>query len=126
MNHDRTPSSPAHDDPASRQIADDDDDSTIPIPAATDPNLDADADADAEPGVADVDDNGPSQSRSRSRSRRRRRKKSKKDRNPGLVKKLSFVTHLLKTLDLLVFAELSGLYYMECVIYIPTRFAERC
>lgn len=121
MNHDRTPSSPAHDDPASRQI---DDDSTIPIPipipAATDRHVEPEVEA------ADADDNGPPQSRSRSRSRRRRRKKSKKDRNPGLVKKLSFVTHLLKTLDLLVFAELSGLYYMECVIYFPTVLAKRC
>jgi hypothetical protein len=44
---------------------------------------------------------------------RRRKKKSRKKRNPGLVKKLEFVTHLLKTLDTLVFAELSALYYME-------------
>ena len=44
---------------------------------------------------------------------RRRRRKSRKKRNPGLVKKLEFVTHLLKSLDTLVFAELSALYYME-------------
>lgn len=66
--------------------------------------------------VPDDDDiQAGARSRSQSRSRRRRKRKSKKDRNPGLVKKLSFVTHLLKTLDLLVFAELSGLYYMEYV-----------
>ena len=60
-------------------------------------------------------DNGdsPERSGSRSDSRRRRKKKSKKKRNPGLVKKLAFVTHLLRTLDLVVFAELSALYYME-------------
>lgn len=63
---------------------------------------------------------GETPSRSPSRSRRRRKKKSKKDRNPGLAKKLSFVTHLLKTLDLFVFAELSGLYYMECVCSSPS------
>ena len=46
----------------------------------------------------------------------RRRKKGKKKHPPGLVKKLSFVTHLLQGLDYLVFAELSALYYMECVL----------
>jgi hypothetical protein len=117
MNHDHATSSPAsaHHDQASRQIDVD------PISSHT--LADADADAETESVIADADadadgdadDNGQSQSRSRSRSRRRRRRKSKKDRNPGLVKKLSFVTHLLKTLDLLVFAELSGLYYMEFV-----------
>lgn len=45
----------------------------------------------------------------------RRRKKGKKKHPPGLVKKLSFVTHLLQGLDYLVFAELSALYYMEYV-----------
>lgn len=59
------------------------------------------------------DDDGDSPSRSRSASRLRRKRKSRKRRNPGLAKKLSFVTHLLKTLDLVVFAELSALYYME-------------
>jgi hypothetical protein len=44
---------------------------------------------------------------------RRRKRKSRKKRNPGLVKKLEFVTHLLRSLDTLVFAELSALYYME-------------
>ncbi|KAK5990892.1 DSC E3 ubiquitin ligase complex subunit 4-like protein [Cladobotryum mycophilum] len=63
-----------------------------------------------------------SQVRSQSRNGRRRRKKSKKKRNPGLVKKLAFTTHLLKTLDLVVFAELSSLYYMECSMF---RFAIR-
>ncbi|KOS16933.1 DSC E3 ubiquitin ligase complex subunit 4 [Escovopsis weberi] len=57
-----------------------------------------------------------------SREGRRRRRRSRRKRNPGLVKKLAFVTHLLKTLDLVVFAELSALYYMECSIF---RFALR-
>lgn len=54
-----------------------------------------------------------SPARSRSSSPQRRKKSSKKKRNPGLAKKLGFITHLLKTLDLVVFAELSALYYME-------------
>jgi hypothetical protein len=45
--------------------------------------------------------------------RRRRRKKPSKRSNAGLKKKLTFVTHLLKGLDTVVFAELSALYYME-------------
>ncbi|EFY88647.1 hypothetical protein MAC_05265 [Metarhizium acridum CQMa 102] len=122
MNHDDTSSSPAPaaENPSSRQIEDYD---TIPIPTATDAesepgaadaDADADADGDADADVdGDVDGNGGPQSR----SRRRRRRKTKKDRNPGLAKKLSFVTHLLKTLDLLAFAELSGLYYMECSMF---------
>ncbi|KAG5973990.1 hypothetical protein E4U58_003766 [Claviceps cyperi] len=65
----------------------------------------------------DDDDDAASRARAPSMSRRRRKKKSKKERNPGLVKKLSYVTHLLKSLDLLVFAELSGLYYMECSMF---------
>ncbi|UNI20986.1 hypothetical protein JDV02_007021 [Purpureocillium takamizusanense] len=59
----------------------------------------------------------PSPSRSRSGSRPRRKKRSRKKRNPGLAKKLTFITHLLKTLDLVVFAELSALYYMECSMF---------
>ena len=57
---------------------------------------------------------GNGQGDSSTRNRRRRRKNRKK-RNPGLKKKLEFVTHLLKCLDTLVFAELSALYYMEYV-----------
>lgn len=44
---------------------------------------------------------------------RRRKKKRKKKRDPGLRKKFEFITHLLKGLDALLLAELSGLYYME-------------
>ncbi|KJZ72651.1 hypothetical protein HIM_08010 [Hirsutella minnesotensis 3608] len=69
-----------------------------------------------------ADDNAGSPARSRSGSRQQRKKKSKKKRNPGLAKKLTFVTHLLKTLDLVVFAELSALYYMECSLF---RFVAR-
>ncbi|KAJ6445808.1 ferric reductase transmembrane component [Purpureocillium lavendulum] len=78
---------------------------------AADANVDADADADPDADVA------LSPSRDRSESRRRRKKRSRKKRNPGLAKKLFFITHLLKTLDLVVFAELSALYYMECSMF---------
>jgi hypothetical protein len=57
-------------------------------------------------------------SRARRQDGRRRRKKPRKKRNPGLKKKLAFVTHLLRGLDTLVFAELSALYYMECVVLV--------
>ena len=59
-----------------------------------------------------------------SRSRgRRRTKKSRKSKKPdaGLKKKLEHVTHLLKTLDFVVFAELSSLYYMEYVNVIASQ-----
>ncbi|TWU77914.1 hypothetical protein ED733_005081 [Metarhizium rileyi] len=118
MNHDDTPSSPARtrEGPLLQRV--EDDNATLMSTAADAESeagaLDADGDADAD---ADADDIGASQSPSLSPSRRRRRKKGRKDRNPGLVKKLSFVTHLLETLDLLVFAELSGLYYMECSMF---------
>ncbi|KIL94690.1 hypothetical protein FAVG1_01621 [Fusarium avenaceum] len=59
-----------------------------------------------------------SRSRAQSQSQRRKKKKSsRKKRNPGLTRKLEFVTHLLKSLDTLVFAELSALYYMECSMF---------
>ncbi|KAM0498046.1 hypothetical protein ACHAP8_006497 [Fusarium lateritium] len=58
---------------------------------------------------------GPTWARAQSQSQRRKKKKNRKKRNPGLARKLEFVTHLLKSLDTLVFAELSALYYMESV-----------
>ncbi|EGR51539.1 uncharacterized protein TRIREDRAFT_56942 [Trichoderma reesei QM6a] len=69
---------------------------------------------------AEADPRRRPESRQRSRSsngRQRRRRRSKKKQNPGLAKKLAFLTHLLKTLDLVFFAELSSLYYMECSIF---------
>lgn len=96
MSHDASPSRTARNHDAARDD-DDDDDDTI-LADQTLPNHNA---------------NSPA--RSRSASRQRRKKKSKKKRNPGLAKKLGFITHLLKTLDLVVFAELSALYYMEYV-----------
>lgn len=60
---------------------------------------------------------GSTRARAQSQSQRRKKKKNRKKRNPGLTKKLEFVTHLLKSLDTLVFAELSALYYMECSMF---------
>ncbi|KAH8736956.1 hypothetical protein BGZ61DRAFT_525168 [Ilyonectria robusta] len=59
----------------------------------------------------------PSRRRAQSQSQRRKKKKSRRKRNPGLARKLEFVTHLLKSLDTLVFVELSALYYMECSMF---------
>lgn len=66
---------------------------------------------------AEADAHGRSGSRQRSRSSngRQHKRRSKRKQNPGLAKKLGFLTHLLKTLDLVIFAELSSMYYMECV-----------
>lgn len=81
-------------------------------------------DSDPEPGAEEaIRSNGtvqlyatrPRRSRSDANRRRRKKKKGSKKPNPGLVKKLAFLNHLLKDLDLLVFAELSSLYYMEYV-----------
>jgi hypothetical protein len=38
---------------------------------------------------------------------------SERLRKAGLAKKLQFMTHLMKSLDMVVFAELCTLYYME-------------
>ncbi|KAG5944962.1 hypothetical protein E4U53_006786 [Claviceps sorghi] len=123
MDHDDASASPA---PARRGSSarppDDNDATPAPAPAPA-PDDDDDADDDDDDDAVAVvsqgaDDHGEeSRLRSWSSSRRRRKKRTKKERNPGLVKKLSFVTHLLKTLDLLVFAELSSLYYMECSMF---------
>lgn len=78
-------------------------------PPGIGPNNDTnDAEADA-PGRP------MSRQRSRSGNGRQHKRRSKKKQNPGLAKKLGFLTHLLKTLDLVIFAELSSMYYMECV-----------
>ncbi|KAL3961984.1 hypothetical protein ACCO45_003507 [Purpureocillium lilacinum] len=84
-------------------------------PSAPPPPVDREDDEADDNG--DVGDAARSPSRSRSESRPRRKKRSRKKRNPGLAKKLTFITHLLKTLDLVVFAELSALYYMECSMF---------
>lgn len=66
----------------------------------------------------DADDADAQDDESQARShqpngRRRKRKSRSKKQHLGLTQKLAFVTHLLKTLDMMVFAQLSSLYYME-------------
>ncbi|KAL6869174.1 hypothetical protein ACO1O0_000497 [Amphichorda felina] len=50
-------------------------------------------------------DHGDAPGAPQSTNRQRRRKKTRKKRNPGLKRKLEFVTHLLKGLDTLLFAD---------------------
>lgn len=81
-----------------------------------DSDVDVDVDVDAE---AEVDaGEGPSQQqpRSRRRSRNGRRRSSSRVRRAkaGIAKKLEFMAHLMSSLDVLVFAELCVLYYMDC------------
>lgn len=52
---------------------------------------------------------------SRSRPRRRRSSSRVRRAKAGIAKKLDFMTNLMSSLDVLVFAELSVLYYMEYV-----------
>jgi hypothetical protein len=53
--------------------------------------------------------------------RRRRRRRNK---NPGLAKKLEFFRDLHNSMEFLIFAELSALYYMECnLVLLLARFA---
>ncbi|KAG6198252.1 hypothetical protein E4U10_007147 [Claviceps purpurea] len=107
MDHDDAPAPPAlARNSLSAQQTDDNDVFRTPVTTSTPDEV-------AGRTGGDDDDDAASRVRAPSMSRRRRKKKNKKERNPGLVKKLSYVTHLLKSLDLLVFAELSGLYYME-------------
>lgn len=87
-------------------------------PPGIGPNNDTTNDAEA-----DVQDRPRSRQRSRSSNGRQHKRRSKKKQNPGLAKKLGFLTHLLKTLDLVIFAELSSMYYMECVVLFPSLFA---
>ncbi|KAG6270628.1 hypothetical protein E4U48_003724 [Claviceps purpurea] len=111
MDHDDAPAPPAlARNSLSAQQTDDNDVFRTPVTTSTPDEV-------AGRTGGDDDDDAASRVRAPSMSRRRRKKKSKKERNPGLVKKLSYVTHLLKSLDLLVFAELSGLYYMECSMF---------
>lgn len=81
----------------------------------------ADAEADADPGESTsgrrVDGRRPRRS---SQNRRRRRSSSRLRRaRAGIARKLEFTTNLMSSLDVLVFAELSVLYYMEYVLWFP-------
>lgn len=94
MNDDAPPSSSA------REQRWDDDDAADPVSPNDSANVDQPA--------------GPTSQES-SQQQQPAAKKVKKSHCPGLKKKLVFLTHLLKSLDLVVFAELSALYYMESV-----------
>ncbi|ETS86601.1 hypothetical protein PFICI_00429 [Pestalotiopsis fici W106-1] len=100
MNHDPTPTSPADDPDANPRPREEED-----IAAAA---------------VDDDDDNGaPSQQQNGSAAGttpRRRPKLSKKEK-AGMAKKLAFLIHLLTSLDLLIYAELCVLYYMDCSFF---------
>ncbi|KAM7185451.1 Fungal domain of unknown function (DUF1746) domain containing protein [Rhypophila sp. PSN 637] len=79
----------------------------------SDNNRSAPSHGDAEAGfstAAEVASEETSSQTRRSRRARRRRKKHKE----GLAKKLEFLMHLHKSLDMLVFAYLCTVYYMEC------------
>lgn len=49
----------------------------------------------------------------RSRSGRRRSSSKIRSAKAGIAKKLDFMTHLMSSLDVIIFAELCILYYME-------------
>lgn len=51
-----------------------------------------------------------------SRNRRRRSSSRVRRAKAGIARKLDFMTNLMSSLDVLVFAELSVLYYMEYVM----------
>lgn len=91
------------------------DDPTPASSAARLPTLDEN-DSDAR-SQDDGDTPAPStqQSQRRRRSRTGRRRSSSRVRRAkaGIAKKLEFMTHLMSSLDVLVFAELCVLYYME-------------
>jgi len=96
-------------------MSDDPSSSRSAAPAGDPTNLDRDGGG--APTLDDSNHGDTQQEGDQPRGRRRRRPKSRKKRNPGLKKKLEFVTHLLRGLDSLVFAEMSALYYMECSMF---------
>lgn len=73
------------------------DDMPSPVPGGQQPVQRTDADADADTATMT---------------------QSERDtmRKHGLMKKLQFMTHLMRSLDLVVFAEMCAMYYMECVL----------
>lgn len=101
-----------------------DDPAAASDPARLPPTID-DRDSDAvsqdeggRDGHVDSDGEGSSNrqgSRRPRRSRNSRRRSSSKIRRAkaGIAKKLDFMTHLMSSLDVVIFAELSMLYYME-------------
>ncbi|KUI66685.1 DSC E3 ubiquitin ligase complex subunit 4 [Cytospora mali] len=87
-------------------------------PAHDDNNNDNDSDVDIDTHADVGTGEGPSQPRSQARRRSqhgRRRSLSRVRRaKAGIQKKLAFMAHFMSSLDMLVFAELCVLYYMDC------------
>ncbi|KAI0141469.1 hypothetical protein BJ166DRAFT_104178 [Pestalotiopsis sp. NC0098] len=98
MNHDPTPTSPADPDANPRRREEDG--------AAGD-----DVDIDGGDGASSQQQNG-----SAAHTSRRRPKLSKKEK-AGMSKKLAFLLHLLMNLDLVIYAELCVMYYMDCSFF---------
>lgn len=89
-------------------------DDASPIPQALPDNLNHLGDREDTNGDGDNPTPGNNGDSSRHQQRRRRKHKTKANKpDKGLVKKVDFLTHLLKNLDMLVYAELAALYYME-------------
>lgn len=88
-----------------------------PIHDGNDNDSDVDVDVDVDAEVEADTGDGPIQQRPqpRRRSRNGRRRSSSRVRRAkaGIAKKLEFMAHLMSSLDVLVFAELCVLYYME-------------
>lgn len=74
---------------------------------------------DASNGGRRVDGRRPRPNQS-SRPRRRRSSSRVRRAKAGIARKLDFMTNLMGSLDVLVFAELSVLYYMEYVVLFCT------
>ncbi|KAK2610928.1 hypothetical protein N8I77_004315 [Diaporthe amygdali] len=90
-----------------------------PTPASSAARLPTHDDNDSDTNSQDEGDARESSTQQSSRHRRsrngRRRSSSRVRRaKAGIAKKLEFMTHLMSSLDVLVFAELCVLYYMDC------------
>lgn len=116
MNHDPTAAAD------SARLSRHDDDSASDSDA--DANVNANVDADATPSPTPSPSTSRRRQSSRSRPRRRRRRSSSRVRRAkaGIARKLDFMTNLMSSLDVLVFAELSVLYYMEYVVPLAPLF----
>ncbi|ROW16207.1 hypothetical protein VPNG_01931 [Cytospora leucostoma] len=107
MNDDPTAASSAARSPAHH----DDSDSDIDV------DVDVDTQTEAEVEVDTGEGSSQQQPRPARRSRNGRRKRSSsrvRRAKAGIEKKLEFMAHLMSSLDVLVFAELCVLYYMDC------------
>lgn len=87
---------------------------TARLPTFDDNDSDAGSHDEVDPGAASSHQ-GPLPRRRRSRNGRRRSSSQIRRAKAGIAKKLEFFTHLMSSLDVVVFAELCVLYYMEYV-----------